>query len=82
MLGLLSTKGKVERKDYIILFTCSLTHGVHLEFLPDMNCDEYIVSFKRYIAARGRPSKIISDNGKTFVAASKWIKRIRRNEKM
>ncbi len=75
-------KGKVEHKGYIILYTCSLTRGVHLEFLPNMNCDEFILSFKRYIAARGRPSKIISDNGKTFVAASKWIKRVQRSEKM
>ena len=75
-------KGKVEHKGYIILYTCSLTRGLHLEFLPNMNCDEIFLSFKRYIAARGRPSKVISDNGKTFVAASKWIKRIRQNEKM
>ncbi len=75
-------KGKVEHKGYMILYTCSLTRRVHLEFLPNMNCDEFILSFKRYIAARGRPSKIFSDNGKTFVAASKWIKRVQRSEKM
>ena len=50
-------KGKVERKGYIIIYTCSLTRGVHLEFLPNMNCDEFILSFKRYIAASGRPSR-------------------------
>ena len=55
---------------------------LHLQFLLNMNCDEFILSFKRYIVARGRPPKIISDNGKTLVAASKWIKRMRRSEKM
>eukprot|EP00112_Aurelia_sp_Birch-Aquarium-sp1_P026443 Seg939.3 transcript_id=Seg939.3/GoldUCD/mRNA.D3Y31 product=Tenascin-R protein_id=Seg939.3/GoldUCD/D3Y31 len=34
------------------------------------------------IIARGRPSKIISDNGSTFIAASKWIKKVRRSEKI
>ena len=30
---------------------------------------------------RGRPEKI-SDNGKTFVSASKWLKRVQRDEKV
>jgi hypothetical protein len=47
-----------------------------------MSCEEFLMSFKRFIAARGRPKKIISDNGKTFVAAAKWIKKVVRNEKL
>ena len=40
------------------------------------------MSLKRFIAARGRPKKIISDNGKTFVAAASWMKKVVRNEKL
>ena len=47
-----------------------------------MTCEEFLSSFKRFIAARGRPSKIISDNGSTFIAASKWIKEVRKSEKV
>eukprot|EP00794_Sanderia_malayensis_P007616 gene7614-biopygen6137 len=32
-------KGKVERKGYKIIYTCRLTRGVHLEFLPKLSCD-------------------------------------------
>jgi hypothetical protein len=32
-------------------------------------------------ARKGRPEKIFSDNGKTFVATAKWLKRVRNNEK-
>eukprot|EP00794_Sanderia_malayensis_P018542 gene18542-biopygen15623 len=75
-------KGTGINKAYIILYTCSLTRGLHLEVLPDMTTEEFLASFKRFIAARGRPSKIISDNGKTFVASAKWVKRIRKSEKL
>ena len=74
--------GGAERKSYILIYTCSLTRGLHLEILPNMSCEEFLMSFKRFIAARGRPKKIISDNGKTFVAAAKWIKKVVRNEKL
>jgi hypothetical protein len=43
---------------------------------------EFLMSFKRFIAARGCLKKIISDNGKTFVAAAKWIKKVVQNEKL
>ena len=76
------TGNKAKSKAYIILYTCSLTRGLHLELLPNMTCEEFISSFKRFIAARGRPSKIISDNGSTFIAACKWIKRVKKSEKV
>ncbi|KAK3739567.1 hypothetical protein QZH41_006377 [Actinostola sp. cb2023] len=37
---------------------------------------------KRLIARRGRPSKVYSDNGKTFVAAAKWLKKVSKDEKL
>ena len=75
-------KGGADRKAYICLFTCSLTRGVHLEILSDMSCEEFLMSLKRFIAARGRPNKFISDNGKTSLAASRWIKKVEREEKL
>ena len=76
------TGKKATNKAYIILYTCSLTRGLHLELLPNMTCEEFLTSFKRFTAARGRPAKIISDNGSTFIAASKWIKKVRKSEKI
>ena len=75
-------RSKTELKAYIILYTCSLTRGINIELLPDMSCVEFLASLKRFVAARGRPNKIISDNGKTFHAASKWIKRATRDERL
>ena len=52
-----------------------------MELLPNLSCEEFLTSFKRFVAVRGRPKKIISDNGKTFHAVSKWIKKATRDEK-
>ena len=73
---------KREGKSYIILYTCSLMRALHLELLPDMTCEEFLGSFKRFIAVRGLPRKVILDNGKTFVAAAKWLWKIMQNERL
>ena len=72
---------RLEGKAYILLFACSLTRAVHLELLTDQTTEGFTKCLKRFIARRGRPTKIYSDNGKSFVAASKWLKRIMKDEK-
>ena len=69
-------------KAYILLFSCSLTRAIYLELVPDQGVEEFIRSLKRFIARKGRPEKIYSDNGRTFIAASKWLKKITRDEQV
>ena len=52
-----------------------------LDLLPSLETTEFLASFKRFIARRGRPQKVYCDNGKTFVDAVKWIKQVMRDEK-
>ena len=47
-----------------------------------METDTFILCLKRYIARRGRPRVIYSDNGGTFVKTAKWISELRRDEKL
>ena len=61
-------------KCYILLYSCSLTRAVFLDLLPDMTIREAIKSLKRFIARRGRPEKLYSDNFRTFKAAATWLK--------
>ena len=68
-------KSNDERKAY-----CSLTRGVFLELLPSLETSEFVKSLKRLIARRGRPSRVYSDNGQTFVAAAKWLKKVQKDE--
>ena len=73
---------KLEKKAYILLYSCSLTRAVYLDLLPDLSIEEFIRSFKRLVARRGRPRKVYSDNAKTFVAAEKWVKNVMKDEKL
>ena len=59
----------------------SLTRGLLLKVLPNLETSEFLRSLKRLIARRERPEKIYSDNGKTFVGAEKWLKQVMRDEK-
>ena len=69
-------------KAYILLYTCSLTRAVYLDLLPSQSLDELLNSIKEFIARRSRPNKIYSDNFSSFVAASKWLKRVWKEEKL
>ena len=76
-----TSKAKTESKAYLALYACSLTRSVHLDLLKSLETSEFIGSLKRFIARRGRPEIIYSDNGSTFKAADKWLKRVQQDER-
>ena len=51
-------------------------HAIHLELVIDLSVTSFIRCLKRFVARRGLPRRMISDNGKTFKGASKVIKRV------
>lgn len=61
-------------KAYILIFTCAVTRAIHLELCSSMKVENFIASLRRFIARRGAPSTIISDNAKTFKRANKELK--------
>jgi transposase len=73
---------KRERKSYLVIFSCSLSRAVHLELIKNLETTSFIPCLKRLIARRGRPRIIYSDNGATFVKASKWLKQARNDERV
>ena len=44
-----------EGKAYVLLFACSLTRGIYLDLLPNLETAECLKSLKQFIARRGRP---------------------------
>ena len=72
---------KTEGKAYVLLYACSLTRALFLDLLPNLETKEFLASFKNFIARRGRPEKVYSDNGRTFVGAAQWIKQVMQDEK-
>ena len=63
------------RKLYILLFTCAVVRAVHLELVDSLSLEDFILAFKRFVARRGHPSIIYSDNAQTFKAAHKVLQR-------
>ncbi|XP_022806184.1 uncharacterized protein LOC111343295 [Stylophora pistillata] len=64
-----------QEKRYGCLFTCSVTRAVHIEVARSLETDSFINSQKQFIARRGPPSDIYSDNGTNFVGANRELKR-------
>ncbi len=73
---------KTEGKAYVLLYCCSLSRAVYIDLLPDLTVEEMIDSLKEFIARRGRPDRIYSDNASTFKAGDKWLKLVMKEEKI
>ena len=58
-------------KRWGFLFTCLTTRAVHLEIGPPLDTSSCVMAIERFIARRGIPSTIWSDNGTNFVDAKK-----------
>ena len=67
---MLVKEGHSEVKVYGCLFPCMSTRACHLELVDDLSADHFIMALKRFIARRGRPQSIHSDNGTNFVGAN------------
>ncbi len=57
-------------KFYVLLFTCAVVRAVHLELVTSLSSETTLLAVRRFIALRGMPSVIMSDNAKGFTAAS------------
>ncbi|KRZ16794.1 hypothetical protein T11_15773 [Trichinella zimbabwensis] len=62
------------QKVYICLFTCMVMRAVHLELVLDMTTISFLAALRRFIARRGRPSVIHSDNFRTFKQADLFLR--------
>ena len=50
-----------------------MVRAVHLDIVPDMTTQGFIRCFKRFAARRGFPTRVVSDNAKTFKAAARML---------
>ena len=63
-------------KVWVCLFTCLVIRAVHLELVRDMTAENFLLAIRRFIARRGRPLQIISDNAPTFVVSKTVLKTV------
>ena len=67
---------RFEQKVWICLYTCCITRAVHIDIVSNLSTPCFIRSLKRFISRRGLPYRMISDNGTTFKAAAKVLRKI------
>ena len=60
-------------KRYDCLVTCLRMRAVHIEILNFLTADSLINALRRFIARRGKPDHIYSDNGSNFVGANRIL---------
>ncbi len=70
------TRKPIMLKTYACVFICLSTREVHIELCTDLSTTEFLASLRRFIAPRGVPAHIHSDNGTNFVGAKTKIREI------
>ena len=68
--------GREHLKCYVALFTCLVTRGVHLEVVTDGNTAAFINALRCFIARRGKPQSIISDNAGIFTNTKETLNQV------
>lgn len=66
--------GRRREKRYGCLFTCLTTRAVHLEMAYKLDANSFIMAFRRFIAIRGTPKVVFSDNGTNLAAGEKEMR--------
>ena len=73
-LGPLIVKDEnIPKKVWICLFTCLAVRAITLEVVCDMSAYQFLLSLRRFIAQRGRPSHFVSDNAASFKLVSATV---------
>lgn len=57
-------------KAYVALFVCMVTKCIHIELVSNLTTDAFIAALHRFVARRGLPSDVYSDNATNFAGAS------------
>ena len=70
-------KVKVKRsheKRYGLIISCLTLRAVHIEVTHSLSTDSFLCALMRFISRRGKPEKIFSDQGGSFIAGDKELR--------
>ena len=61
-------------KRYGVIFTCLTVQAVHIELTSDLITEIFLPTLRHFIARRGKPKEIFSDNGSNFIGADRELR--------
>ena len=67
-------RGRSQAKRYGVVFTCLTVRAIHIEVVHSLDTDSFVNCMRRFIARRGQPEQIRSDNGGNFVRGEKELR--------
>ena len=67
-------QGRSQVKRYGCIFTCLTIRAVHIEIAHSLDTDSFINVLRRFIARRGKPVVVRTDNGTNFVSGVKELR--------
>ena len=68
--------GRSYPKRYGVMITCLVSRAVHLEVAHSLTTDAFLAAFTRFVARRGHPSVVYSDNGTNIASGEKEIRKM------
>lgn len=72
-------RARSQVKRYGCIFTCLSTRAVHIEVAHTLDTNSFINALERFIARRGEPKELWSDNGTNFIGAQQELRRALQN---
>ncbi|XP_058456530.1 uncharacterized protein LOC131433906 [Malaya genurostris] len=70
---ILVKQGRSLAKRWIALFTCLTVRAVHLEIVHSLSTESCVMAIRRFVARRGAPATLYSDNGTNFTGAARVL---------
>ena len=77
-----SIRKPVFTKCYVAVFVSLSVKAVHLEPVTELTSAAFIATLRRFVARRGLPTTMWSDNGTNFVGAANEIKKLVRDQEL
>ena len=56
------------------ILTCLVTRAVHIEIAHSMDASSFINALRRFVARRGKPAVIYTDNGTNLTAGERELR--------
>ena len=68
-------RSRTTEKRYGVIFTCLAVRAIHIEIANSLDTDSFINALRRFIARRGSPQEIRSDNRSNFKGGERELRK-------